>query len=130
MTKKGPLDQSIYYDAVSAYHIKQLQIMRVDEAKLNSENPRRVMSQDKLFIQQLLDLLQQLCDHEKVAREIISLLEEIPVNLEMQGQLVQSAQAMGRDGDNFEQWSKIFQWNYQEREEAKGVAAGEAVTAR
>ena len=50
ITKKGPLDQGIYYDAVSAYHIKQLQIMRVDEAKLNAENPRRVMSQDKLFV--------------------------------------------------------------------------------
>jgi len=43
VTKKGPLDQSIYYDAVSAYVIKNLQIMRIDEQKLNNENPRRLI---------------------------------------------------------------------------------------
>ena len=44
ITKKGPLDQSIYYDKVSSYVIKQLQIMRVDESKLAGENPRRLIS--------------------------------------------------------------------------------------
>ena len=57
VTKKGPLDQSIYYDAVSAYVIKQLQISRIDEQKLNNENPRRLIGQDKLFLTQLLNLL-------------------------------------------------------------------------
>ena len=84
ITKKGPLDQSIYYDAVSAYVIKQLQIMRVDEAKLNAENPRRIIGQDKLFLQQLLSLLAQVGDQERIAREVIALLDELPVNLEMQ----------------------------------------------
>ena len=50
VTKKGPLDQSIYYDAVSAYVIKQLQISRIDEKKLNNENPRRLIGQDKQFL--------------------------------------------------------------------------------
>ena len=51
VTNSGPLAQSIYYDAVSAYVIKKLQIKRVDEQKLNQENPRRVIGQDKLFLQ-------------------------------------------------------------------------------
>ena len=80
ITKKGPLDQSIYYDAVSAYVIKQLQIMRVDEAKLNAENPRRIIGHDKLFLQQLLALLAQVGDQERIAREVIALLDELPVN--------------------------------------------------
>ena len=69
---------------MSAYVIKQLQIMRVDDEKLSNENPRRVIGQDRLFLTQLLSGLAQLADEEKVAREIIALLEELPVNAEFQ----------------------------------------------
>ncbi len=31
VTKKGPLEEQIYYDAVSAYTIKHLTINRIDE---------------------------------------------------------------------------------------------------
>ena len=92
ITKKGPLDQSIYYDGVSSYVIKHLQISRVDEQKLNNENPRRIIGQDKLFVRQLLDLLVKISAHENVAREMISLIEELPVNLEMQAAFNQQIQ--------------------------------------
>jgi len=62
MTKKGSLQTSIYYDAVSAYVIKQLQIMRVKDSNLEKENPRRIIGGDKLFLQQLLELLVQMSD--------------------------------------------------------------------
>ena len=58
--------------------------MRVDEKTLNNENPRRIIGQDKIFIEQLLSLLVQMQDAEKVQSEIVSLLEELPVNRELQ----------------------------------------------
>ena len=51
ITKKGPLGQSVYDHKVRDYLIQQLQIMRVDEKTLNNENPRRIIGQDKIFIE-------------------------------------------------------------------------------
>jgi hypothetical protein len=112
MTKKGSLQTSIYYDAVSAYVIKTLQIMRVKDSDLEKANPRRIIGGDKLFLQQLLELLVQMSDQEKVQREIISLLEELPINGEMKAAFNQQVQKIPKGGlfENLPMWSELFDW--------------------
>lgn len=48
---RGPLNKSIYDHKVIDYNIAQLQIMRVEDKVLNAENPRRIIGQDKLFLE-------------------------------------------------------------------------------
>ena len=85
------------------YLIQQLQIMRVDEKTLNNENPRRIIGQDKIFIEQLLSLLVQMQDAEKIQSEIVSLLEELPVNKELQAAFNQRIQTIPKNAGSQQQ---------------------------
>jgi len=55
-----------------------------------------------------------LVDHEKVSREIIALLEELPVNLEMQvafNKAILKIPYVPTDPDaNIQIWSQLFDW--------------------
>lgn len=82
ITKNGPIDEKIYYDEVGAYTIKNLQISKLDEKVLNQENPRRIVGQDKVFLEKLILLLERGLE-ERVQREIISLITVLPVNKEL-----------------------------------------------
>lgn len=77
--------------------------MRVDEKTLNNENPRRIIGQDKIFIEQLLSLLVQMQDAEKVQSEIVSLLEELPVNRELQAAFYQRIQSIPKNAGSQQQ---------------------------
>ena len=77
--------------------------MRVDEKTLNNENPRRIIGQDKIFIEQLLSLLVQMQDAEKIQSEIVSLLEELPVNKELQAAFNQRIQTIPKNAGSQQQ---------------------------
>lgn len=75
------------------------------------------MSQDKTFVSRLYDLIPKFQKHELVNREIISLLEEMPVNLELQAGFKRNvAQISSHSGDRnsrFDDWKKLFNWTTQ-----------------
>ena len=61
----------------------------MDEKTFNQENPRRIIGQDKSFVQKLVNLLIQMSDIEIVSREIIQLIESLPINVEMKNDLTE-----------------------------------------
>ena len=89
ITRNGPLGEQIYSDTVSQYVIKNITIQRVDEKTFNQENPRRIIAQDKSFVEKLVNLLIEMSDIEIVSREIIQLIECIPINVEMKNDLAE-----------------------------------------
>ena len=67
--------------------INGLTIERKDEKALNTENPRRVIAQNKEFIQRLISSIGTGSD-AKTKAEIISLFECLPVNLSLKKELI------------------------------------------
>ena len=107
ITRNGPLGEQIYSDTVSQYVIKNITIQRVEDKSFNQENPRRIIGQDKSFVQKLVNLLIQTADIEIVSREIIQLIENLPVNVEMKNDLADRIGQIkaSKTGDNIQQWS-------------------------
>jgi len=87
MTKNGPLRESIYSHFIEGFDIHSLNIRRKEEKKHNTENPRRVIAQDKNFIQRLFAMMTKMSNEPRIIHEIISLMEILPVNLNLKKQL-------------------------------------------
>jgi superfamily II helicase len=55
VTNNGPLSESIYNDPISTYIITSVKIKRIEEKVLDKENPRRLIAQNKPFLQKMLN---------------------------------------------------------------------------
>jgi len=67
---------------------------------LNNTNPRRIIGQDRMFMQQLLALLIQMEGREAVQREIVTLLEELPINHDLQAAFKTQVQRIPTSGSS------------------------------
>lgn len=116
MTNNGALDTGIYKDLIGAYVIKNIKIQRIDEKIFDKENPRRLIAQNRAFIQKIIDSMsikqakQQI--NEEIIKESLALIEDIPVNNENKSIFIselgklksKSSQQM-----DFTAWMALFQ---------------------
>ena len=116
MTNNGALDTGIYKDLIGAYVIKNIKIQRIDEKIFDKENPRRLIAQNRAFIQKIIDSMsfkqakQQI--NEEIIKESLALIEDIPVNNENKSIFIselgklksKSSQQM-----DFTTWMALFQ---------------------
>lgn len=116
MTNNGALDTVIYKDLIGAYVIKNIKIQRIDEKIFDKENPRRLIAQNRAFIQKIIDSMsikqakQQI--NEEIIKESLALIEDIPVNNENKSIFIselgklksKSSQQM-----DFTAWMALFQ---------------------
>ena len=79
-TTNGTVGQDIYEHKIERYDIKKLPISRIPEENLDKENPRRAIGQNTSFVNQLVRLLSEMPEEEKIVRQIIALIEILPVN--------------------------------------------------
>jgi response regulator of citrate/malate metabolism len=116
MTNNGALDTGIYKDLIGAYVIKNIKIQRIDDKIFDKENPRRLIAQNRAFIQKIIDSMsikqakQQI--NEEIIKESLALIEDIPVNNENKSIFIselgklksKSSQQM-----DFTAWMALFQ---------------------
>jgi len=116
MTNNGALDTGIYKDLIGTYVIKNIKIQRIDEKIFDKENPRRLIAQNRAFIQKIIDSMsfkqakQQI--NEEIIKESLALIEDIPVNNENKSIFIselgklksKSSQQM-----DFTAWMALFQ---------------------
>jgi hypothetical protein len=79
-TKNGALEESAYDEQVKEYKIEQLHINRYTREEMEREFPRYLIGYNKEYLMTFLDLLKE--GNEECKREVLSLLEILPVNLE------------------------------------------------
>lgn len=79
-TKQGPLEDNIYDEQVSEYKIEKLHISRIPTEEMEKEFPRFLIGYNSEYLRLFLDLLKT--SKEECKREILTLLEILPINLE------------------------------------------------
>ena len=79
-----------------------------------NENPRRIIGQDKVFCDKLIQLMEQGID-ERVTREILQLINTLGVNKEIKLNFRNAVEAIKVSDKNlkegFSQLEQIFGWN-------------------
>ena len=79
-TKNGPLEESVYDEQIKEYKIEALHINRVATEEMEKEFPRYLIGYSGDYLAQFLELLSS--GQEECKREVINLLEILPINLE------------------------------------------------
>lgn len=77
-TKQGPLPNHMYNDFMRDYDIKEIQLQRLPQERLESELPSYVIGFDQDNIDVLLNALNH--KDEIIANETIALLELLQIN--------------------------------------------------
>jgi len=80
-TKQGPLEENVYDEQTKEYKIEQLHINRVPQEEMEKEFPRYLIGYNKDYLGLFLDLLNH--GQEECKREVLSLLELLPINMEV-----------------------------------------------
>ena len=80
-TKQGPLDESVYEEQLKEYKIEQLYIMRISLEEMEKEFPRYLIGYNSDYLNVFLELLKS--GKEECKREVLSLLEVLPINLDV-----------------------------------------------
>lgn len=94
-TKQGPLDDNIYDDQIKEYSIQQVHIQRVTLEEMEKDFPRYLIGYNQDYLKLFVELLQ--CGNEVCIREVLSLLEALPMNFDMKDYLREQINALGSD---------------------------------
>jgi hypothetical protein len=80
-TKQGPLSDEVYDEQLSEYKIEKIHIQRVNPEEMEKEFPRYIIGYNHDYLSMLLDLFKT--GKEECKREVLSLLEILPINLDI-----------------------------------------------
>jgi len=80
-TKQGPLQDSCYDDTISDYKIEKIHISRFPQEDIEKEFPRYLICYNKNYLSMFLDLLRT--SKEECRREILTLLDILPINVDV-----------------------------------------------
>lgn len=107
-TKQGPLSDSNYDDQIKEFGISQLFIQRVLREDMEKEFPSYLIGNNLEYTTIFLELLQT--GNEICKREVLSLLETLPINIEFKVIISDSLRKIASDA-SVSDWEKIFRWN-------------------
>lgn len=84
-TKQGPLDDEAFDEQLSEYKIEKIHIQRVNPEEMEKEFPRYIIGYNKDHLNILLELFKN--GKEESRREVLNLLEILPINLDLRIQM-------------------------------------------
>ena len=108
-TKSGPLNDESYDEQVSEYKIEKIHIQRVNPEEMEKEFPRYIIGYNKDHLNMLLELFKN--GKEESRREVLNLLEILPINLDLRIQMrdhIITKMSPGGSEKSLQEWTKLF----------------------
>lgn len=84
-TNSGPLPQKILDQKITQYQIPSMRVKLAEEKVLDSSQPRRIIAQNKLVVERMVEQITQIGNTETdtaAVEETFNLLEDLPCNLD------------------------------------------------
>lgn len=101
-TKNGPLEDNIYDDEIKEYKIEQIQINRVPSEEMEKEFPRFLIGYNSDYLNLFLELLQN--GKEECKREVLNLLEILPINIDYKLYIREGILKFGQGNKSLTEW--------------------------
>lgn len=109
-TRQGPLDEQYYDELVKDYKIESLFINRVPTETIEKEFPRYLIGYNSEYLGLFLELLET--GKEECKREVLSLLEILPINVDYKIYLKDHILKLSAQSP-VQEWNQLFSWNGQ-----------------
>ena len=118
LIKSGPLPDNMYANQMKAYDVKEIQLERMPQDKIERDFPTCVIGNDDMCRDVFLDVLSN--KNNEIAQEVIHIVEQTQLNSKVKSYLfdnilslpvVPADETPDPSQTNFSNWQQIFVWN-------------------